>query len=390
MTEKLRIGFVAGEASGDNLAAGLMAALRAEAPKDCVIEFVGVGGARMCGQGLKCLYTLDVLSVNGFRDPILKLPALIRLFKDISDQLIAHKLDMFVGVDFNVFNFLLEGRLKKKGVRTVHYVSPSVYAWRRGRTRRVAKVADAILCLFPFEPQYYENTDVKAVYVGHPLADEISPDAGSAAARDEARKVLGMSESCTVIAVLPGSRRGELTLMLPIFLQTAAILCKKIADVHLVIPCAKPDLREMIESELRSYSGLSVTVVDQDTRRVLAACDIGLIKSGTSTLEAMLMHRPMVISYRMGRWSYQLAKRLLRSPYVALPNILSNRMLVPELLQYEGSPENLAAALQTELERSRSEPGFFAPFEALHTTLRRQADVTSAQAVLRLTRVGSG
>ena len=390
MTEKLKIGFVAGEASGDNLAAGLMAALRTEAPKDCVIEFVGVGGTRMCEQGLKCLYTLDVLSVNGFRDPILKLPALIRLFKDIGDQLIAHELDVFVGVDFNVFNFLLEGRLKKKGVQTVHYVSPSVYAWRRGRTRRVAKVADAILCLFPFEPQFYENTNVKAVYVGHPLADEISPHAGSAAARTEARKILGMSESWTVIAVLPGSRRGELTLMLPIFLQTATILCKEIADVHLVIPCAKPDLRDMIESELRSYPWLSVTVVDQDTRRVLAACDIGLIKSGTSTLEAMLMHRPMVISYRMGKWSYQLAKRLLRSPYVALPNILSNRMLVPELLQYEGSPENLAAALQSELARSRTESGFFAPYEALHTTLRRQADVTSAQAVLRLTRVGSG
>ncbi|NKB97524.1 MAG: lipid-A-disaccharide synthase [Pseudomonadales bacterium] len=389
MSKRLTVGLLAGEASGDNLGAGLMTAMRAELAPDFEIDFVGVGGARMIDAGLDCLFPIEKLSVNGFRDPILKLPTLIKALKSVGDEMLKRSVDLFIGVDFNVFNFLLEGRLKKRGLRTAHYVSPSVYAWRRGRTKRVAKVADVILCLFPFEPPFYEKTSVQAVFVGHPLADEISLTSGDSSSRAEARKKLGLTTTNTVVAVLPGSRTGELKLMLPPFLEAATIVAKQDPKVEFLIPYPRETLKPILETSLAEFSQLSVKLVPGGARTVLQASDVALVKSGTSTLEAMLLHRPMVVSYRMGKISYQLAKRLMRSPYVALPNILLDEMYVPELLQHEGTPEKLAHALLNELQSARQDPDYFLAFERLHKHLRRRADVTAARAVIRLLGVGS-
>lgn len=389
MPEKFTVGLLAGEASGDNLGAGLMAALKQKLSADSIVSFVGIGGERMQAEGLESLYPIEALSVNGFRDPILKLPSLLKTLVQIRNEMIHRQVDVFVGIDFNVFNFLLEGRLKRQGIPTVHYVSPSVYAWRRGRTRRVAKVADVILCLFPFEPKFYAQTAVEAVFVGHPLADEIGPETGSERHRRKARDALGCSGAAQVIALLPGSRSSEINLMLPVFLEAARNISRVLSDVVFLIPYPRPGLKALIDSALPQYGDLQILPVAGGAREVLTACDGALVKSGTSTLEAMLLRRPMVVSYRMGRLSYQLARRLIRSPYVALPNILLSRMRVPELLQYEGTAEALSQALLRELENARTQTDYFEEFDRLHGTLARQADASAAEAVLRLLGVGS-
>jgi lipid-A-disaccharide synthase len=383
----LRIGLLAGEASGDNLGAGLMSGLLKQYSGE--ISFVGVGGDKMSALGLESLADLAELSVNGFRDPIVKLPSLIRTFRKLSRELAARQLDGFIGIDFNVFNFLMESSLRKKGVTTAHYVSPSVYAWRRGRTQRVADVASMILCLFPFEPKFYSDKDIEAIFVGHPLADAIAPDAGDDAHRQIARAELRLPEHATVLAVLPGSRRSEVQLLLPEFLRAAEIFVKAEPQAVIVIPCLRTELKIQIEKALTAYPDLPVTLYQGTASQALTTANIALVKSGTSTLETMLLHRPMVVSYRMGGISYQLAKRLMKSPYIALPNILAGRMLVPELLQYEATGETLAAALIRELQASRSEADYLAPFMQLHKQLRKQADVSAATAVLGLLGVGS-
>lgn len=373
---------LAGEASGDNLGAGLMAALQALAGPD--VRFVGVGGERMLSLGLKSFASIDELQVNGFREPLLRLPALLRLLRRLTGELLAAEVDVFVGIDFNVFNFLLEARLKRRGVKTAHYVSPSVYAWRSGRTRRVAKSADLLLCLYPFEPAFYAQTEVTAVYVGHPLADEIDLDAGGQAARLAARLDLDVPAEGTVLAVLPGSRSSEVALMIERFLGAAERFAGEHADVTVVIPCLRPALKEKIEAALGARPGLRAVLYDGNARRALTAADVALVKSGTSTLEAMLLHRPMVVSYALGRISYQLARRLVRSPYVALPNILAQRELVPELLQDAATPEALAAALTRTWHEARASGANVSAFEALHDTLRQGADENAARAVLGL------
>ncbi len=373
---------LAGEASGDNLGAGLMAALQRLAGTE--IRFVGVGGERMLSLGLEPLASIDELQVNGFREPLQRLPSLLRLLRNLTRDLLAAEVDVFVGVDFNVFNFLLEGRLKRRGVKTAHYVSPSVYAWRSGRTRRVAKSADLLLCLYPFEPAFYVDTEVTAVYVGHPLADEIAPDEGGQAARLAARLDLGVAAEGTVLAVLPGSRGSEVALMIERFLSAAERFAGEHDNVTVVIPCLRPALRERIEAALGTRPDLDAVLYDGNARQALTAADVALVKSGTSTLEAMLLHRPMVVSYALGRISYQLARRLMRSPYVALPNILAQRELVPELLQDAATPEALAAALTSTWREARDSGANLSAFAALHDTLRQGADENAARAVLGL------
>jgi lipid-A-disaccharide synthase len=224
---------LAGEASGDNLGAGVMRALREQLGDHGEVHFIGVGGTRMREQGLHALASIDELSVNGFRDPIVRLPQLIRLLRRLIREFSAADIDGFLGVDFNVFNFLLEAALKRRGIKTAHYVSPSVYAWRSGRTRRVAKSADLVLCLYPFEPAFYDALPVRAEFVGHPLADEIAPDAGGVAQRDAARKTLGLDGSAnTVLAVLPGSRNSEVALMVDDFLHAAELFAQRHAPGH--------------------------------------------------------------------------------------------------------------------------------------------------------------
>ncbi|MEM7000579.1 MAG: lipid-A-disaccharide synthase [Pseudomonadota bacterium] len=388
MAEPLRIGILAGEASGDNLASGLMAALRRRLPVTQAVEFVGVGGDRMLAQGLESLAPMGDLSVNGFREPLLRLPALLRLLRRLRNEMVERQVHAFIGVDFNVFNFLLEGALKRRGIPTVHYVSPSVYAWRRGRTRRVGKVADLLLCLFPFEPGFYAGEPLQAEFVGHPLADAIDMDAGSLAAREVARDAIAIPHDVVCLALLPGSRGSEVKLMLAEFLR-AAELFHAAQPVRVVIPCPSAKLADLVRNELASTSlSCDVTVDENHARRALLACDVALVKSGTSTLECMLLKRPMVVSYRLGGVTYQIVRRLIRSPYVALPNILAQRALVPELLQDAATAENLSDALLGEWRSSTSQADYLASFAALHVQLRCDADGRAADAVVRLLGIG--
>jgi lipid-A-disaccharide synthase len=358
------VAIVAGEASGDNLGSGLMAELRARCPD---VRFIGIGGPNMEAQGLDSLVPMDALAVNGFVDPIRRLPALIRILRLLLACIREERPAVLVGVDFNVFNLLLERRVRRSGIATVHYVSPSVYAWRRGRVRRIARAADMLLALYPFEPAFYSGTPVRAVFVGHPLADAIAPDAGSPAARLAARRALGLPGDALVVALLPGSRLSEVRLMGAVFLEAARLLAAQRPDVRFVVPCLRPAIAAWLAEAGTAYPDL--------------ACDGALVKSGTSTLEAMLLRRPMVVSYRLGPVTYWIVRRMLRTPFVALPNILAGRRLVPELLQDAATPAALAAALVAELDKARAEPEYLAEFERLHLLLRRHADARAAEAV---------
>ncbi len=373
------IGILAGEPSGDRLGAGLMHSIR---QRHADVRFVGIGGPLMVAAGLEPLVPMERLSVNGFIEPIKRLPDLVRILRLLLRTYSEVKPDAFIGVDFNVFNFLLERLLKRRGVPTVHYVSPSVYAWRRGRVRRIARSTDLLLTLYPFEPAFYSESTVEAVFVGHPLADEISPQMSDAAHRRAAREDLGLPLSGTVVAILPGSRLSEVRLMAPGFLDACHRIQAELGEVCFVIPCLREAIREEMGQLLEAHPGLKVSLYSGNARAALTACDAALVKSGTSTLEAMLLHRPMVVSYRLGELTYRLVRRLLRTPFVALPNILQGSQLVPELLQHDATPEALAENLLVQLDKVTADAEYLSQFEALHTTLRQGADDRAAEAVL--------
>lgn len=383
----LTLGILAGEASGDLLGAGLMAQLKAQYAArhpGQPVRFVGIGGPRMAAAGLDSLGSMDALSVNGFREPLLRLPQLLALMRRLIRDFTAQRVDAFIGVDFNVFNFLLEAALKKRGVRTVHYVSPSVYAWRSGRTRRVANSADLLLCLYPFEPAFYAGLDLQAEFIGHPLAQEIDFETGSDAARQAARQALDLDRERKVLALLPGSRDSEVALMIDVFLRAAQLFAQEHPGLQVAVPCLRPTIRARVEQALVAHPELDVVLHDGNARQALTAADIALVKSGTSTLETMLLHRPMVVSYRLGWFTYQVARWLVRTPHVALPNILAGRRLVPELIQHEATAPALAAALHEQLAMAQHASGQLAVFRELHQQLRQGADTRAATAVLRL------
>ena len=377
----LTIGIVAGEASGDRLGAGLMQALSRRIDG---ARFVGVGGEAMGSAGLESLADMDALAVNGFTEPLIKLPSLARLLFGLRRRFLAERPAAFVGVDFNVFNLLLEGMLKRSGVPTVHYVSPSVYAWRRGRVRRIGRSADLLLALFPFEPAYYQDTGLKVAFVGHPLADAIGLDDGGEAGRSAARSALGTGEGKRIIALLPGSRAGEIKRHLEVFLDAAALLDRQLGNTAFLIPCARPHFAPHLERAAAARPQLDVRICQGDARLALAACDGAIVKSGTGTLEAMLLRRPMVVAYRLGRFSHALARLLVRTEFVALPNLLAGRELVPERLQGQATPGKLADALRIQLDKPALQAETLQAFAMLHLELRRDADQRAADAVMAL------
>ncbi len=370
----LVIGVFAGEPSGDVLGAGLMAALRRRNPG---VRFVGVGGPRMVAEGLSSLVPLQQLSIHGFLEPLLRLPALLRIFFLVRRAVRAAEVDAFVGIDFNVFNLLLERSLRRRGIRTVHYVSPSVYAWRRGRVHRVARAADLLLTLFPFEPPLYSAAGAHAVFVGHPLADEIRGGSDVAAARATL-----YVEGAPLVVLLPGSRLSEVRLMGALFVAAAERLLAVLPNARFIVPCVNADVRAHMQA-CAAASGIArhITLVDGRSRLAMAAADAVVVKSGTGTLEALLLERPMVVAYRLGFFTAAVVRRLLRTPFVALPNILAGRQVVPELLQDAATPSALADALVAVLT---------APDEARETmrgiaaSLRRDASARAAEAVLLL------
>lgn len=375
----LTLGILAGEPSGDRLAAGLMKSLR---QRRSGVRFVGVGGEAMLRQGLEPIASAEVLSINGFVEPVLRLPALADLLRRLLRRYDELKPDAFIGIDFNVFNFMLEDRLRRRGVPTAHYVSPSVYAWRPGRVRRVDRAAELLLALFPFEPGFYAGLPVRAEFVGHPLADEIATDAGSPERQREARQALGLGESAPCVAVLPGSRVSEVRRLLEPFLESCERLAERIGEVVFVVPSISGPIEKLVREGIARHPAISVLSYRGDARDALTACDVALVKSGTGTLESMLLRRPMVVSYRLGEVSFRLVRRLLTTPFVALPNILAGRELVPELLQHDATPDALAAALAGQLETGARRTELLDEFARLHGQLRRGADDRAADAVL--------
>ena len=365
----LKIGILAGEISGDHLGSSLMRDFNAISGDQREFEFIGVGGPQMIDAGLKPLASIDQFLVNGFLEPLLKLPELWALYKKLLDDFDSRKIDLFIGIDFNVFNFLIEKRLKKKGIRIVHYVSPSVYAWRKGRAKKIGKFVDLLLCLFPFEPGFYKNTDLNAVYVGHPKASAIDIDK-SDLVRGRSRERLGLPMSSTVLAVLPGSRKSEIHLLFRVFIESAIAFSKRTTTpVVVVIPCANTRAKEEIELMKNAFPSIDIRLYEQELSSVLYASDIVLTKAGTSTLDCLLHRRPMVVSYKLGRFSYFFARFLVDTRFVALPNIISGKELVPELLQDDATAESLSEALLKELKKSKAVEGYFSDFEEIHRQL---------------------
>ena len=381
----IRIGIVAGEASGDILGGRLMAAIRQRRPET---EFVGVGGASMAAAGLRSLAPMDALAVNGFKEPLLRLPSLVRLLRRLRRHFVAAGVDAVVGVDFNVFNLLLERGVKKRGIATAHYVSPSVYFWRRGRIRRIRKAADVVLALFPFEPALYAERGGNAVFVGHPLADEIGPEDGSEDGKARARAALGVAPEQVVVALLPGSRGGEIGLLGKLFLDAALLLRQgAYGDAVFLVPTPTPRVHDAMAAALRAHridDTQAVRLVAGQSRGVLAAADVVLAKSGTATLEAMLLRRPMVVCYRLGAVSAWIVRRLQRSEFVALPNILAGRALVPELLQEQAQPALLAEAVEAQHLRWRTDAAYRDACGHWHERLRCGGAGRAAEAVLGL------
>ena len=374
MRENPVIGLVAGEASGDRLGATLIAALRERFPG---ARFVGMTGPRMAAEGCRSLADIRDLSVMGLAEILGQLPRLLKLRKQLARDLVEADIDILIGIDAPDFNLGLERRCRKRSIRTVHYVSPSVWAWRPGRVRTVARAAELVLCLLPFEPACYRGVDVRAEFVGHPLVDELSP--GSAT---RARTALGIGAGKRVLAVLPGSREGEVSRLLPPFLAAAQALRQTRAELETVIPVAHPDLRPFVESECARVPNLEPRLVDGRAHEVITAADAVLVASGTATLETLLLSRPMVVAYRMAPLTAWLLLRagLLKAPYFALPNLIAGRRIVPELAQDQVDVARITESVAPLLDDPRVREAQLAAFAEVrrdlgHAPAQRAADL---------------
>lgn len=373
MRRPLKIALVAGESSGDILGAGLMQALKIRYPD---IEFIGVGGPRMEAEGLTSYFPLERLAVMGLVEVLGRLPELLARRRRLVDSLLEARPDAFVGIDAPDFNLGLELKLRRVGIKTVHYVSPSVWAWRQKRVLKIREACDLMLTLFPFEAQFYDEHRVPVRFVGHPLADTIPLQADRAAAR----AALGLPGECQVVALMPGSRGGEVARLGELFLAAAERLRAVRPGIRFVLPCASPERRAQLESMLAGRD-LPLTLLDGRSHEALAACNAVLIASGTATLEALLFKRPMVVAYSVAPLTFRILKRLVKSPYVALPNLLAQRLLVPELLQEAATPDALAQALSPLLDNGDVQTE---GFDLIHRTLRCNASEQAAEAVLGL------
>ena len=374
MTDLMRVALVAGEASGDILGAGLMQALKAQYPQ---IEFIGVGGPLMQAQGLNSYFPMERLSVMGLVEVLGRLPELLARRKRLINTLIEAKPDVFIGIDAPDFNLTLELKLRQAGIKTVHYVSPSVWAWRQKRVLKIREACDLMLTLFPFEAQFYQDHQVPVRFVGHPLADTIPQQADRAAARD----ALSLSQDQPVVALMPGSRGGEVSRLGSLFLDAAVRLRTLRPGIQFVLPCSSPERRAQLEQMLVGRD-LPLTLLNGRSHEALAACDAVLIASGTATLEALLYKRPMVVAYKVAPLTYRILKRLVTSAYISLPNLLAERLLVPEMIQDAATPEALAQLLAPLLDGGEVQTE---GFDVIHRALRRDASVQAAKAVLQLT-----
>jgi lipid-A-disaccharide synthase len=375
----VRVGMVAGEASGDLLAAHLIAALKARRRG---MMFAGIGGPRMAAEGFESEYPMEKLSVRGYAEALRSYGEIMGIRRRLAKALLAERPELFIGVDSSDFNLGLERRLKDAGIPAIHYVSPSVWAWRRWRVRRIVRSVSHMLVMFPFEAPLYEKAGVPVTYVGHPLADLIPQDPK----KDEARAQLRLPAGKLIVALLPGSRRSEMKYMAEAFILAAHRFRQEVHDVHFVCPTVTRATRDMFEQTLHQHQrgDLPLTLLFGHSHEALAAADLALVASGTATLETALFKTPMVIAYRQSAVSWALMRSMLYLPYVGMPNILAGERLVPELLQDEATPAGLAAALLALYRDTTARKRQVERFHELHHVLRQNTAEKAADAVLRV------
>ncbi|MCT6884964.1 MAG: lipid-A-disaccharide synthase [Gilliamella apis] len=375
MTDKqLTIALVAGETSGDILGAGLIRTLKKHHPN---IKFVGIAGPLMQAEGCQAWYEMDELSVMGIVEVLGRLRRILAIRRDITKRLTDLKPDVFIGIDAPDFNLSLEGKLKQAGIKTIHYVSPSVWAWKQKRVFKIKRNTNLILAFLPFEKAFYDKFDVPCRFIGHKMADDIPLEPDQTAMRQQ----LGIPVDCQCLALLPGSRHAEVTLLSEPFLKAAQLLRDKFPDLHIVVPLVNSKRRvefEQIKAEIAPE--LKLQLLDGHAREAMIASNAAILASGTVALECMLAKCPMVVGYKMKAFTFWLAKKLIKTAYVSLPNILAGKEIVPELLQHDCTPENIANHVLPFLEGDNTE--LKATFLALHKQIRCNADEQAAQAVL--------
>lgn len=378
-----RFAMVAGETSGDLLAGAVLRGLRAKAPH---LAAAGIGGPAMVAEGFDAWWPSDALAVRGYAEVLREYPRLWRLRRELGKRLLADRPDLFVGVDAPDFNLGLAARLKRSGVRTAHFVSPSIWAWRGGRIHSIGRAVDRMLVVFPFEQGLYERAGIDAVYVGHPLADAIPLVSDPEAARAR----IGLQQRAPVVALLPGSRASEIHYMAQTFLETARWLLAQRGDLQFVLPAATAAIRARLDALLAADAALAAAldgrlrITDGGSHDALAACDATLIASGTATLEAALFRKPMVIAYRMASATYIAMRRMGYLPWIGLPNILCNESLVPEFVQHAATPQALGQALLAQLDDEQVRERLAQRFAQLHDALRCDCARRAAQALLEM------
>jgi lipid-A-disaccharide synthase len=373
----VRVAMVTGEVSGDILGAGLMRALQERFPQ---CRFEGIGGERMLSQGFHSFFSQDRLAVMGLVEPLKRLPELLRMRRFLREHFLKNPPDVFIGIDSPDFNLDLELALRQGGVKTAHYVSPSVWAWRQGRVKKIAKAVDLMLTLLPFEADFYQQHKIPVAFVGHPLADQIPLETDSAAAK----QALSLDPSVPCVALLPGSRANEVELLGRVFLETAQWCLEAFGPLQFVVPSANPARHAQLQDLLSRYGNLPVRLVEGQSQRVMAAADVVLMASGTTSLEALLLKRPMVIAYKMAPVSFAILSRLVKVESVGLPNLLAGRHLVPELLQNDATPEILGAAVLDFLRHPDKVAILQDEYLRIHRALKQNADNAAAEAISRL------
>ncbi|HNS91508.1 lipid-A-disaccharide synthase [Thauera sp. WB-2] len=374
---KVRIAMVAGETSGDLLASHLIRALRQHIPD---AEFFGIGGPKMQAEGFEVRWPSELLAVHGYVDALKRYRELSGIRRTFLAQIRKERPTAFIGVDAPDFNLWLEGKVRDEGMPSIHFVSPSIWAWRGGRIKRIARSVSHMLCLFPFEPEIYERAGVPVSYVGHPLADvfPLEPD------RAETRARLGVPANAAVVALLPGSRQSEVRNLADTYIATARLLQAGNPEIIFLVPLATRETRQIFEEALRrnQAADLPVRMLFGHAVDAMTAADVVLVASGTASLEAALLKRPMVITYRIGKWQYRLMKHMAYLPWVGLPNILCRETIVPELLQDEATPDRLAEAVADWLRDPARRAAAENRFRELHLSLRQDTARRAAEAIL--------
>ncbi len=376
-TRPLKIGIVAGEASGDILGAGLIEAIQKQYPD---AQFEGIGGPLMLEKGFHSLVPMERLSVMGLVEVLGRIKELFGIRRRLIDHFTESKPDIFIGIDAPDFNLGLELKLKVLGFSTVHYVSPSVWAWRQGRVKKIRRACDHLLALLPFEIDFYREHQVPVTFVGHPLADTLPLEDETA----DARKRLDIAADEVVVGVLPGSRGGEVKRLAPLFLETAARLLRQNPKLRFLMPAANAQRYAQLSEILKQYPDLPIQLLEGQSHDVMAASDALLLASGTVALEGMLLKKPMVISYRLAKLTYMIAKRIVKTKWYSLPNLLARKTLIPEIIQDDATPERLAEAVEQSLKDGAHRNELKSRFLELHKQLRCNASQVAADTVIEL------